>query len=69
MAQCECGCGEASNREFLPGHDQKLRAALEAQVCGLLALRSLVRAAHSYAHGAADERSLLQIVRTLFVGR
>ena len=69
MAQCECGCGQESTREFLPGHDQKLRTSLEAQVGGLLALRSLVTAAQSYAGGNSDGRSLLQTVRSLFANR
>ena len=42
--RCLCGCGQAvtSNSKFLPGHDQKLRAALEDAVGGLEALKELV---------------------------
>ena len=35
MAQCECGCGQESEREFLPGHDQKLRTQLESRAGSL----------------------------------
>jgi hypothetical protein len=45
MARCECGCGADARREFLPGHDQKLRSALERKVGGFLAMRTLVAAA------------------------
>ena len=51
---CECGCGQESTREFLPGHDQKLRVALESKVGGLLALRELLVQAESYASGASS---------------
>lgn len=40
MARCECGCGADVSGELLPGHDQKLRAALEHQVGGILAMRT-----------------------------
>jgi hypothetical protein len=30
MAQCECGCGQESERGFLSGHDQRLQTQLEA---------------------------------------
>ena len=40
---CECGCGEqTSGGDFLPGHDQKLRAAIEREIGGLLKLREFV---------------------------
>ena len=41
---CLCGCGVsvATNRMFAPGHDQKLRIAIENAVGGLEALRKLV---------------------------
>lgn len=69
MAECQCGCGQESAREFLPGHDQKLRTALEAQVGGLLALRTLVTSAESYAGGQSDGRAFLQAVRALMAAR
>ena len=41
---CLCGCGAAvtANRRFLPGHDQKLRIAIEDAAGGLEALKKLV---------------------------
>jgi hypothetical protein len=66
MASCECGCGQESSREFLPGHDQKLRTQLEGRVGGLLYLRALVDAAESYAHGESSDDAFTQRVRSLF---
>ncbi len=67
MAQCECGCGvDASNGQFVPGHDQKLRILLERQVGGLISLRALVEAAHSYCDGSDTEEKFTQIVRGIF---
>ena len=41
--ECRCGCGEETmGGKFKPGHDQKLRAALEEAVGGLESLRSIV---------------------------
>jgi len=40
---CNCGCGETTaGGQFLPGHDQKLRIAIERKVGGLLELKALV---------------------------
>ena len=66
MSQCECGCGQESAREFLPGHDQKLRTALEARAGGLLAMRSLLEATEAYASGTLTDQALTQQVRALF---
>ncbi len=66
MASCECGCGQESTREFLPGHDQKLRTRLEGRVGGLLRLRALVDAAESYARGESSDDAFTQRVRSLF---
>ena len=63
---CECGCGQESAREFLPGHDQKLRVALEAKAGGLLSLRSLLSEAEAYANGASSEAQFLHQVRATF---
>lgn len=50
---CACDCGgrigpgprvNESWADFLPGHDQKLRAALEARMGGLKKLKALVEA-------------------------
>jgi hypothetical protein len=39
---CHCGCDQPAKRNFLPGHDQKLRIRLEKQVGGLLQLEALL---------------------------
>ena len=40
---CGCGCkGMTKGGDYLPGHDQKLRAAIEDKVGGLQELKSLV---------------------------
>ena len=40
---CGCGCkGMTKGGDYLPGHDQKLRAAIEERVGGLQNLKSLV---------------------------
>lgn len=41
---CACGCNETTkgSGDFLPGHDQRLRTAIERHVGGVLALRCLV---------------------------
>lgn len=42
---CICGCGEITRvGRFRPGHDQKLRKAIEDAVGGLENLRSLAEA-------------------------
>jgi len=63
MKSCECGCGEMATGTFLPGHDQKLRIALEQEVGGLLSLRSLVEAARAYASGEISDETFCQNVR------
>lgn len=43
--ECICGCGEKTKGgKYRPGHDQKLRKAIEDSVGGLESLRSLVEA-------------------------
>ena len=39
---CSCGCGGISRSQWLPGHDQKLRAAIENEVGGLVELRRII---------------------------
>lgn len=45
MVECLCGCGAqvGRGREFLPGHDQKLRTEFERLIGGS---RNLVRLRH-----------------------
>lgn len=43
MATCICGCGEETKGgKFRPGHDQKLRAAIEEATGGLENLKFIV---------------------------
>ncbi|WP_299820413.1 hypothetical protein [uncultured Roseibium sp.] len=40
---CLCGCGQLTKGgRYRPGHDQKLRAALEKEAGGLESLRMIV---------------------------
>ncbi|MBW1945830.1 MAG: hypothetical protein JRJ51_23815 [Deltaproteobacteria bacterium] len=40
---CSCNCGGTTKGgEWLPGHDQKLRAAIEGKAGGLVSLKKLV---------------------------
>lgn len=67
MPKCECGCGKDANRgQFIPGHDQRLRTSLEGEVGGLLPLRALVKAAHSYFDGSTSDQTFTQTVRAVF---
>ena len=62
--ECACGCREPkAGGGFLPGHDQKLRASLEARVGGLKALEALVGSLESYAQGEATAEELTREVR------
>ena len=63
---CHCGCGQPAKRNFLPGHDQKLRSKLEAQTGGLLGLEALVQAAAAFAKGETDADSFLNQLRAIF---
>lgn len=68
---CECGCGEETSAggTFRPGHDQRLRAAIESRVGGLLSLRALVDAAEAYANGRTGTEDLARAVRGLWSER
>lgn len=44
-SECICGCGEITRGgRFRPGHDQKLRKAIEDAVGGLESLRAIAEA-------------------------
>jgi hypothetical protein len=46
MSACACGCGKLTKGgKFLPGHDQKLRAAIEEAAGGVEELREIVEKA------------------------
>jgi len=49
----------------MPGHDQKLRTALERRVGGLLRLRDLVEAAEAHRNGGSTEGEFARQVRVL----
>ena len=67
MSQCKCGCGnETVNGDFSPGHDQKLRIALEETVGGLLNLQILVASAEAYASGELTGQAYEQATRRVF---
>jgi hypothetical protein len=69
MPSCQCGCNaKITQGQFLPGHDQKLRTTLEAEVGGILPLRTLVRASQAYFDGSIDDQSFTQTVRGVFSG-
>lgn len=69
MAKCECGCGEEIQRGlFVSGHDQRLRTSLEAEVGGILPLRTLIKAARSYFDGSINDQAFTQTVRSVFAG-
>ena len=65
--ECACGCGgKPAGGNFLPGHDQRLRADLERRVGGLIALRMLVEAAEHYAEGAIQPSMFNSMVKDVF---
>ncbi len=67
MNKCKCdNCNESTNGDFVPGHDQKLRAILEHKVGGLLSLKQLVLACEKYATGKSSEAEALLSIRLLF---
>lgn len=64
MPACECDCGRATQGgSFLPGHDQTLRARLEANVGGLLSMRDLVDVMKRFVDGKASTAELEDSVR------
>jgi hypothetical protein len=66
MSSCRCGCGrDATAGDFIPGHDQRLRARLEQEIGGLLVLEQLVDAATRYASADLAELELGREVRRL----
>jgi hypothetical protein len=65
--ECECGCGQdAIKGLFKPGHDQKLRCALERRTNGIAGLRSLVDAAERFSLGESDSVALAETIHTVF---
>lgn len=67
---CACGCGkEPAGGDFLPGHDQRLRADLERRVGGLISLRMLVEAAEHFVEGNVGSSQFNGMVKELFQDR
>jgi hypothetical protein len=65
--ECACGCGgQPAGGNFLPGHDQRLRADLERRVGGLLPLRKLVEAAEYFAEGTIQPSMFNSMVNDVF---
>ena len=67
MPLCAFGCGQTTKGgTYLPGHDAKLRAAIEQSVGGLLPLDQLVEAARRFAAGELPAEEYHRITRELF---
>lgn len=68
MNYCKCGCGkEASKgRNFLPGHDSKLRKKIEDKIGGIFGLEDLVNAAELFHRGKIREAEFNARVKELF---
>lgn len=65
--ECACGCGgEPAGGNFMPGHDQRLRADLERRIGGLIPLRMLVEAAEHFAEGTIQPSMFNNMVQDLF---
>lgn len=54
---------------YLPGHDTRLRTALEKTVGGLLPLRALVEANSAYAAGIISAEQFTMTVRQIFAAK
>ena len=68
--ECACGCREKPARgNFLPGHDQKLRADLERRVGGLIPLSMLVEAAEHFVEGSLGSYQFNGMVKGLLRNR
>jgi hypothetical protein len=64
MSLCSCGCGQPTKGGiFLPGHDAKLRAAIEESVGGLLSLSRLVEAARQFTSGILSSEDYMKLTR------
>jgi hypothetical protein len=55
--------------EFVPGHDQRLRADLERRVGGLISLRMLVEAAEHFVQGNVGSYQFNGMVKELLQKR
>lgn len=65
--ECACNCvGTTAGGNFLPGHDQRLRADLERRVGGIINLRMLVEAAEHFVDGNIGSYQFNGMVKELF---
>ncbi|MBN7825130.1 hypothetical protein [Bowmanella dokdonensis] len=65
--KCACNCGGmTAGGNFLPGHDQRLRAELERRVGGIINLRMLVEAAEHFVEGNIGSYQFNGMVKELF---
>jgi hypothetical protein len=63
---CLCGCKQPATRDFLPGHDQRLRVQLEQQVGGILNLSRLITLNRAALHGEIDPWAFQAQLRRIF---
>ncbi len=63
---CQCGCNQPATRDFLPGHDQRLRILIENRVGGLLNLNRLVDLNYAAINGEIDPWAFQTQIRRLF---
>ncbi len=64
--ECACNCGgTTAGGDFLPGHDQSLRADLERRVGGIINLRMLVEAAEHFVEGSVGSYQFNGMVKEL----
>ena len=64
--ECACNCGgTTAGGDFLPGHDQRLRADLERSVGGIINLRMLVEAAEHFVEGSVGSYQFNGMVKEL----
>ena len=66
LGTCQCGCGKSARRDYLPGHDQRLRSQLEKRVGGLRNLEELVGKSEAYASRRLTTEELVAAVDSLF---
>jgi hypothetical protein len=69
MPLCACGCEKLTKGGvYLPGHDAKLRKAIEKSVGGLQSLDRLVGAARRFAAGELSDDEYHRITREVVGG-
>ena len=71
MGNCKCGCGAftCNDRNFIPGHDSKLRSQIEAEAGGVFAVQDIIAAAKYYSCGAITSSELATTVKEIFAAK